>query len=182
MDRFLTFTAAVCAGISAGSFFYIGIKILSNAKLESRDADSGRSFPILIRMLMPLCGLFRNVVKKHDFSTWKKSAAINLGKAGFTDDEFSAEDYIALRFVFFLIALIILSIGALAGKMTITCIMAILLSIYPEAWIRGVIKQRHTEIMKALPNLLDLLTLSVESGRDLISSLRDILDAEKEMP
>ncbi len=29
--------------------------------------------------------------------------------------------------------------------------------------------------MKALPNLLDLLTLSVESGRDLLSSLRDIL-------
>ena len=29
--------------------------------------------------------------------------------------------------------------------------------------------------MKALPNVLDLLTLSIESGRDLLSSLRDIL-------
>ena len=179
MDKILTFIAAICTGISAGSFFYMGMRFLSGTKLESRKTESGRRFPLFIRMLMPLCGLFRGMVKKHDFTTWKKSASINLGKAGFSDDEFSSEDYISLRFVFFLLALIILVLGVFAGRAAITVIMAVLLSIYPEAWIKGVIKHRHNEIMKALPNVLDLLTLSVESGRDLISSLRDILGRRK---
>ena len=78
MDRILTFITAVCAGISAGSFFYLGIKILSNTKLESRNTEAGRRFPLFIRIMMPLCGLFRNMVKKHDFAAWKKSASANL--------------------------------------------------------------------------------------------------------
>ena len=124
--------------------------------------------------MMPLCGLFRSTVKKHEFTAWKKSSSIQLKMAGFTDDEFNAEDYISLKFVFYFISLLILVLGAFSDRMTITVVMALLLSFYPDAWLKGIIKKRHTEIMKALPNVLDLLTLSVESGRDLISSLRDI--------
>lgn len=179
MDKILSFISAVCAGISAGTFFYLGMKVLSNAKLESKNSESGRNFPIFIRMLWPMCSIFRVMVKKHDFSAWKKSSSVNLKMAGFTEDEFSAEDFISLKFVFYSFAIFILFMGAISGRMTITAIMAVLLSIYPDAWIKGVIKRRHTEIMKALPNVLDLLTLSVESGRDLISSLRDILGRRK---
>ena len=179
MDKILSFISAVCAGISAGTFFYLGMKILSNAKLESTKSEPVRRFPLFIRLMLPLRGLFRGIVKKYDFATWKKSSSVRLKMAGFTDDEFSAEDYISLKFAFFMVAIIILFLGAVSGRMTITAVMAVLISFYPDAWIKGVIKRRHTEIMKALPNVLDLLTLSVESGRDLISSLRDILGRRK---
>lgn len=180
MDHFLTFLAAACTGISAGCFFFLGVKTLSNTKLESRKDETSKKFPLFIKLMMPLCGLFRSTVKKHEFTAWKKSSSIQLKMAGFTDDEFNAEDYISLKFVFYFISLLILVLGAFSDRMTITVVMALLLSFYPDAWLKGIIKKRHTEIMKALPNVLDLLTLSVESGRDLISSLRDILTRRKQ--
>ncbi|MBR2633470.1 MAG: type II secretion system F family protein [Lentisphaeria bacterium] len=179
MDTLLTFAAAVFSGIAAGCFFYIALGAAFNAKLETADTENKNKFPLLIRITLPLCGLFRNMVKKNDFTTWKKSSSANLKMAGFAEDEMNCEDYISLRFAFFLLATLIIFIGALSGRMMITLIMAILLAVYPEVWLKAIIKRRHTEIMKALPNVLDLLTLSVESGRDLISSLRDILARRK---
>ncbi|OVE81413.1 hypothetical protein BVY04_03430 [bacterium M21] len=47
--------------------------------------------------------------------------------------------------------------------------------IYPNLWLSGIIRARHRAIQRALPNVLDLLTLSVEAGRDFLTALRDIL-------
>lgn len=182
MSSFLTFITAVCTGISAGCFFYLGAKAVSGAKLDAKEQESTRNLPILMRLLRPLCGLFRPVASRSELSAWKSSCAVNLKMAGFTEDEFNGEDYLAMRFVFFAISLFMLILGVFSGRALIMFIMAILFAFYPEAWLRGEIKRRHTAIMKALPNVLDLLTLSVESGRDLISSLRDILAKRRKDP
>ena len=47
------------------------------------------------------------------------------------------------------------------------------------ASLKGTVKSGHLEILKALPNVLDLLTLSVEAGKDFLTSLRDILERRK---
>ena len=78
--------------------------------------------------------------------------------------------------------MVFLFIGAGGGNMMMCLIVALLFAFFPPMWLSGVIKKRHTSIMKALPNVLDLLTLSVESGRDLLSSLRDILERRKPDP
>ncbi|MBO4632891.1 MAG: type II secretion system F family protein, partial [Lentisphaeria bacterium] len=41
--------------------------------------------------------------------------------------------------------------------------------------LRKTVRIRHLSILKSLPNLLDLLTLSVEAGKDFLTALRDIL-------
>ena len=43
---------------------------------------------------------------------------------------------------------------------------------YPLMWLRGTVKRRHVSIMRALPFVLDLLTLSVEAGMDFMSALQ----------
>ena len=43
---------------------------------------------------------------------------------------------------------------------------------YPLMWLRGTVKRRHFAIMRALPFVLDLLTLSVEAGMDFMSALQ----------
>ena len=44
--------------------------------------------------------------------------------------------------------------------------------LFPVAWLRGALKKRHLEIVRALPFVLDLLTLSVEAGMDFMSALQ----------
>ena len=58
-------------------------------------------------------------------------------------------------------------------------IIFLLLSAWPVLWLRGTIRKRHEQIQKALPNVLDLLTLSVEAGKDFVTSLRDILSQRR---
>jgi tight adherence protein C len=57
-----------------------------------------------------------------------------------------------------------------AGLLVLACTM-----LYPQVWLRKLVAKRHLQILKALPNVLDLLTLSVEAGKDFVTALRDIL-------
>jgi tight adherence protein C len=43
---------------------------------------------------------------------------------------------------------------------------------YPLIWLKGTLARRHVAIMRALPFVLDLLTLSVEAGMDFMSALQ----------
>jgi tight adherence protein C len=54
--------------------------------------------------------------------------------------------------------------------------------IYPDVWLKKTIQKRHLSIQRALPNVLDLLTLSVEAGKDFLTSLRDILARRRRDP
>ena len=47
-----------------------------------------------------------------------------------------------------------------------------LFTVQPSLWLRSELKKRHLAIMKALPFVLDILTLSVEAGMDFISALQ----------
>ena len=59
------------------------------------------------------------------------------------------------------------------GGLPAVCILGVAAAyLFPSAWLRGALKKRHLSIMKALPFVLDLLTLSVEAGMDFISALQ----------
>ncbi len=54
-----------------------------------------------------------------------------------------------------------------------------LLVLQPILWLKMSKAKRPLEIQKALPNVLDLLTLSVEAGKDFLAALKDILGKRK---
>lgn len=95
---------------------------------------------------------------------------------------FRPVDFIGYRILFLLLALFFLLLGMTSGNVGLCLLLAVLLAFYPGLWLRAVIRARQLSIMKALPNVLDLLTLSVESGRDLLSSLHDILSRRRPDP
>ena len=166
--------AAVCAGISCGCLGFLFLKRFSSMELEKRDLTREKRVPLVFKVVLPLLSLTRPLASSNSCALWRKREQVKLEMAGYSI-VFSAEDFVAIKLLYSLLALVILFAGALTGKLAIPFLMGVLIAVYPRVWMSATIKARQLSIMKALPNLLDVLTLSVESGRDLISSLRDSL-------
>ena len=59
-------------------------------------------------------------------------------------------------------------------------ILPILGFIYPDLWVSSRIKERHKQVLKSLPFVVDLLALSTEAGLDFIGAIQKVV--EKAVP
>ncbi len=180
MGNFLSFITAVFTGLCVAISTWLFFTGMARIKLE-KNREYFKPIPLLFRLAMPFLPMFRVLAGSKYLSFMRESDNLRLQMAGY-DEVITALDFVGLRIIFVLEALVFLFIGAGGGNMMMCLIVALLFAFFPTLWLSGVIKKRHTSIMKALPNVLDLLTLSVESGRDLLSSLRDILERRKPDP
>ena len=110
---------------------------------DGRKAE--RSIPFLFKLLLPLAPNFRPLFRKGWFDSAVKRSDALLVQAGY-EGLISGEEFVALQLM--------------------------LLWIPPDIWLYRSVKKRHLAIMRALPFVLDLLTLSVEAGMDFISALQ----------
>jgi tight adherence protein C len=96
--------------------------------------------------------------------------------------DLSAANFFAIRFV-----VMILLGGLLYGLMTVadlpagrkllfTLISAVLGFFLPALWLRSKIQRRQAEIIKQLPDTLDLLTICVEAGLGFDQSIQRVVD------
>jgi pilus assembly protein TadC len=104
-----------------------------------------RSIPLLFKLLLPFAQNFYPLIRKRVFAGALDRAGKMLVQGGF-EGLISAEEFVALQLM--------------------------LLWVVPLFWLRSAVKRRHVSIMRALPFVLDLLTLSVEAGMDFISALQ----------
>ncbi|MBQ7695832.1 MAG: type II secretion system F family protein [Lentisphaeria bacterium] len=174
MENLLDFLTALCAGCSVGCIAFYIIRALSGIELE-RKTSFEKPIPILFKLLYPFLAVGKRMAGGKGFSTWHQTAETKLAMAGYSN-VLTPADFVGLRLLFILVGVIIAFLGVFSKQPMACIIVGLLLSFYPSVWINTVIKKRHTSIMRALPNVLDLLTLSVESGRDLVTSLRDIIN------
>ena len=174
MEGILEFATALCGGICAGCIAYYIICAISSVGFE-RKVSFEKPIPVLFKLLYPFLPLGRKIGESKSFDSWHVSAEVKLAMSGYSN-VMTPADFTGLRIIFIITALLLAVCGVFTKHTGACFLVAALLSFYPSVWINTVIKKRHTAIMRALPNVLDLLTLSVESGKDLVSALRDILD------
>ena len=53
---------------------------------------------------------------------------------------------------------------------------------YPDFWINGLIKERHKQVIKSLPFVVDLLALSTEAGLDFIGAIQKVVEKAAPSP
>ncbi len=178
MDKIIQLVAALSAGLAVTCLALCVLQLLARVELE-RHGKGTEEFnlpiPLLFRLLRPFLPLVRTTAESEALASWRNLIAPKLLMAGY-GEVFTPGDFLGLKLLIYGLGLVILIIGVLSGRVLICLCMAILIVMfYSSMWLSMRIKARHLSIMKALPNVLDLLTLSVESGRDIVSALRDIL-------
>ena len=169
--------ASLCSGLAAGCFFMLMADLLGKVEVDSIRAtedDDPHRLPLVFRMFLPLAGNVSFLNRKDSFTSIKKSTLDLLQSAG-VDLLMTPEQYLGVRFLMALFGFIMLILMGMADQMLTGFLILVLMLLYPENWLRKTARRRHLSILKSLPNLLDLLTLSVEAGKDFLTALRDIL-------
>ena len=92
------------------------------------------------------------------------------------DQAVAPADFIAVRIIMAALGILLACLMFFGDQPLMGLLILFLFLIYPPTWLKGVIRRRHLSILKALPNMLDLLTLSVEAGKNFLTALRDILE------
>jgi len=142
-----------------------------------------RSLPVVFKMLLPFVGNLDALVSRASFAGQIAKADETLVAAGF-EGLLSGREFVALKMLVPLVAgtlwcVFVVLMGAVlpdspvsAGCVPLCTLGVALFYLQPMMWLRGALRRRHLSIMKALPFVLDILTLSVEAGMDFISALQ----------
>jgi tight adherence protein C len=172
---------ALFTGISVTCTILYFVYALQLIKIEKQNSEEIRELPLLFKLLMPFTPNFISIAKHNTFDTSRDPLNEKIVMAGY-ENVIDADQFIALKFVITIFASIAAAAIIVSGKPMLGVIFLLLLYIYPDVWLKKTVKQRHLSIQRALPNVLDLLTLSVEAGKDFLTSLRDILTRRKRDP
>ncbi|MBQ6457950.1 MAG: type II secretion system F family protein [Kiritimatiellae bacterium] len=180
---FAAFLAAYVAGV-ASEVTYV---TLADGRRQER------SIPLVFKLLLPFAGNFAGVSRRPSLAAHRASLDGALVAAGF-EGLLSADEFIALEILSPLVlgiswATLILVLGfAIPDYPFVTLRSPLvvfgfaLFALQPALWLRSELRRRHAAIAKALPFVLDMLTLSVEAGLDFISALQRNCSARKMDP
>lgn len=149
-----------------------------------------RSLPLLIRLLLPFASSVPKALTEHRFlDDSRRRVERKLVSAGY-EGLIEASEIVALRVlmpgivggVFCLLLRLSFAhmpewIGTalMERRFGLYFLILVMFGFYPDAWLRKAVRWRHHRIERALPFVLDLLTLSVESGLDFMTGINRII-------
>ncbi len=147
-----------------------------------------RSLPLIFKILLPFAGNLRSFVMSVGFRKARDEADRRIVTAGF-EGLITGWEFLAIRImnpvvmgIFWAVVLGLLGISNPIIKerfMLLEITGIALFAIQPSAWLSKTIKQRQKSIQRAMPFLIDLLTLSVEAGVDFMNALQRSIDGRK---
>ena len=182
MNAFTLLLCSLWGLAAAGVGWYcvvIGRQITYVTLADGRRRE--RSLPMVFRLLLPLTPNIAPLFRRSGFAGIKASAGRRLTAAGF-EGVLRPDDFLALRILeplvfgpvwIMLIHSAVKAGPALARLETGLCVLGVLwFCIHPGYWLKRTLAARHHNIQRALPFVLDLLTLSVEAGVDFMTAMQ----------
>jgi len=146
-DGVLSVMMMAAWGVTAALFAWYAIVIAGEVTYVTL-ADGRRqerALPLVFKALLPFAANFHGLISRPAFRNEVARCDSLLIQGGY-EGLLSGEEFVALK----------LMLGWLG----------------PDIWLGRAVRRRHLSIMKSLPFVLDLLTLSVEAGMDFISALQ----------
>lgn len=178
------FLSMICAAVSVSALAWYVLSIASQMTYvtlaDGRQQE--RKLPIIFRLLLPLAHNLDPLTRSAGFAKSADTAHRTLISAGF-DGLLSGREFIALKFLVPLILgplwyILLVFLGKIipdpfqTNQLLFLILGVVMFYMYPLTWLRGSLKARHRSMQRALPFVLDLLTLAVEAGLDFMSAMQ----------
>ena len=142
-----------------------------------------RKLPLVFRLLLPFVPNVEALANTASFAKAREAADRKLIAAGF-EGLLNGREFVAIKLLLPVVGGLLwfgvlqLMARVMPGSvfdenlLLLFILGAALCYVFPLTWLNQVLKQRHLCIQRALPFVLDLLTLSVEAGMDFMSALQ----------
>jgi len=179
---FLTSLPPLLAGLSAGLVAWVVTDALRQAKAGMGPVPA--RVPLLFRLFLPLARALAPRLQRPELEQLRLRTDTRLVQAG-RDQQFPPEEFIALRIIYAVVFVVLgIVFFSLGNRLLVFFGLALMVFgvIFPNYWLSCEIRARHRSIQRALPGVLDLMTLSVEAGRDFLTALYDILQQRPRDP
>lgn len=156
------------------------------ARLGLSGVEAQRGSP-LVRGLRPLFALllpFTKVIRAEDYRARVDRKFVSAGMAGtMNSDEFIAYKML-MSVLFWVLFAGLFARGIVGWHLPLLVDVAILIggSYFPDAWLDGQMRDRQDAIRRALPYVMDLLTLSVEAGLDFVAGINKVCEKARSGP
>lgn len=174
--------------LTSAGLLFIGISIITyqlitlSKSIKQADTSSAGSESTLLPIIMPLLAILAPLNANLKLKKYRSSLTVKFRQAGgvknFTVDLFlSAKELSAIAgIIFYLIMFKTPTSGPpLAAMLT----MATMFWFVPNLILSGHIKDREKNIIRELPYILDLLTVSVEAGLDFMQAVERVVKVLK---
>ena len=170
-----------CAAIFAAYVASIAGEITYVTLADGR--KTARRLPLVFRMLLPFVPNLERLVSRPGFARARQAADEMIVSSGL-EGLLTGTEFVALKFLvpltcgtawvaFVLLLGTLMPDSILSDNTVLLGVFGFLVAYaYPLMWLRGTLKRRHLAILRALPFVLDLLTLSVEAGMDFMNALQ----------
>lgn len=129
--------------------------------------------------LLKISNIFSKFKKEQKYNE-KDKALISAGLTGWNSAEWKVLTYASGLFCTLLVSIpSILSTMTLLIKFQIIIIGFIIGYLLPNFWLKARIKKRKEEIVRSLPDVLDLVMVSVEAGLGFDSAIQRVVEKQK---
>ena len=177
--------ALSCAAVSAAVLAFVFVKGALGAADGARKADS--SVRSLLAPLASFVARRRHLDVELNRTLERLEKLVIQSGGKFLEGATAAEIFVA-RFVFPLLALaVIIPVGVmlkLSGGLVLiaAAFFAVMLYVYPEAGLKSAAEERARKFTHDLPGSLDVMRLVAQSGGDLLSAIRSVIEVTQKGP
>jgi len=140
-----------------------------------------RNMPLVFRLVRPLAPNLKGVMMRPEFARSRERAEAMLVAAGY-EGVMAGWEFLALRVLVPSVllpfwCLLIVAAGRSSPPLAqfggwLMALGGILFCLVPTLWLKTAVARRQRAILKALPFVLDMLTLSIEAGMDFMLALQ----------
>ncbi len=175
----------IVAGLSGGAMFVFILYLFpdqSEVDARRRLGVGGgvRQTPsLLLRIVRPLFVLLVPITARIPVPKYREKTRHKFVTAAM--EEITVDEMLAYKIIMAVSVPVFFffSVKSLAGRVIPwwgVVLMALFGFFFPDQWLNGRVQMRQKEILKALPYVMDLLTLSVEAGLDFVAGIGKVVE------